>query len=212
MVITLIQIRQLKIISFRSYFWWQVNLILPTPQPIQWRLLFGDFLGLTCFVRTTSFKLRKQLGGRHETTAWWAQVRCHCFKLLYPNNSPFRLTTSLKLLSNVGDFHSIVYIRVYYFTFIKFTHLFRGKILFTKRERWLIFSSLKKSCFLKSALLVNFWFWWYFNCLNLLNILTMSNKRTIWWFWVNVTTSSQQITHPFQIHPLYRLWIHLKTR
>ena len=32
--------------------------------------------------------------------------------------------------------------------------------LFTKREQWLIFSSLKKSCFLNSALLVNFQIEW----------------------------------------------------
>ena len=39
------------------------------------------------------------------------------------------------------------------------------KNLFTKQEEWLIFSSLKKSCFLKSIL----WILWYSNILNLLN-------------------------------------------
>ena len=48
--------------------------------------------------------------------------------------------------------------------------------LFTKREQWHIISALKKSCFLRSTLLLNFWFdvlktgkkykkifWWYLN-------------------------------------------------
>ena len=51
--------------------------------------------------------------------------------------------------------------------------------LFTKREQSLIFSSLKKSLFLESMLLVNFWIWWYLNFLNVLNILTMLNKSII---------------------------------
>ena len=45
--------------------------------------------------------------------------------------------------------------------------------LFTKCEWWLIFSSLKMSCFLKLMLLLNFWSQLYFNFLNLWNISTM---------------------------------------
>ena len=43
----------------------------------------------------------------------------------------------------------------------------------------LFFPLLKKSCFLKSALLVNFWIRWYSNILNLWNILMMLNKSII---------------------------------
>ena len=41
------------------------------------------------------------------------------------------------------------------------------------------FFSLKKSCFLKLVLLVNFWIQWYSNFLNLLNISMMLNKSKI---------------------------------
>ena len=63
--------------------------------------------------------------------------------------------------------------------------------LFTKREHSLIFSSLKKSSFLKSMLLINFPIQWYLNILNLYNILMMLNKCIIWWFSFYVTTRSQ---------------------
>ena len=52
--------------------------------------------------------------------------------------------------------------------------------LFTKREHWLIFSALKKSRFLKSSFLLNFWIQWYLNILNFFNILMMLNKSIIW--------------------------------
>ena len=74
--------------------------------------------------------------------------------------------------------------------------------LFTKRERWLIFSSLKLSCFLKSALLLNFGIQWYLNFLNLWNILTMWNKCIIRWFSFDVTTSFQ-ISWCTAIHHAY---------
>ena len=55
--------------------------------------------------------------------------------------------------------------------------------LFTERERSLIFSSLKKSCLLKSVLLVNFLIRWYSYILNLLNISMMLNKSIIQRYW-----------------------------
>ena len=64
--------------------------------------------------------------------------------------------------------------------------------LFTKQERWLIFSALKKSCFLKSLLLVNFWIQRYLNFLNLWNISMLLNKSIIQRrYWVGVITSCQ---------------------
>ena len=62
--------------------------------------------------------------------------------------------------------------------------------LFTKRERSLIFSALKKSTFLKSMLLLNFLIRWSWNILNLFNISMMLNKCIIRWFWVNVITKA----------------------
>ena len=59
------------------------------------------------------------------------------------------------------------------------------------------FSSLKKSCFIKSVLLVNFQNPWYSNILNLLNISMMSNKSIIWCSLVGVTTSSQKFITRF---------------
>ena len=63
--------------------------------------------------------------------------------------------------------------------------------LLTKRELSLIFSSLKKFCFFKSVLLVNFLFWRYSYILNLLNILMILNKSIIRFSWVGVTISAQ---------------------
>ena len=65
--------------------------------------------------------------------------------------------------------------------------------LFTKRERSLIFSGLKKSTFLKSMLLSNFLIWWSWNILNKNSISMMLNKCLIQWFWVDVTTKPWQI-------------------
>ena len=48
--------------------------------------------------------------------------------------------------------------------------------LFTKRERSLIFSSLKKSSFFKSMIFLNFQIRWFSNILNLFNILMILNK------------------------------------
>ena len=62
--------------------------------------------------------------------------------------------------------------------------------MFTKRERWLIFSLLKKSCFLRLTLLLKFWIQWYLNILNWLKILMMLNKCIIWWFLFDVTFSA----------------------
>ena len=63
--------------------------------------------------------------------------------------------------------------------------------LFTKRERSLIFSAIKKACFLKSMLLLKFLIRWCSNILNLFNISMMLNKFILQWFWVNVTTRAQ---------------------
>ena len=63
--------------------------------------------------------------------------------------------------------------------------------LFTKRERSLIFSSLKKSSFLKSMILLNFPIQWYLSILNLFNISMILNKWIILWFSLDVTTRSQ---------------------
>ena len=46
----------------------------------------------------------------------------------------------------------------------------------TVQEGWLIFSWLKKSCFLKWTLLLKFWMRWHSNIFNLLNIWIMLNK------------------------------------
>ena len=59
--------------------------------------------------------------------------------------------------------------------------------LFSKRERSLIFSGLKKSSFLKSMLLLNFPIRSSSNILNKNNISMMLNKCLIRWFWFNVT-------------------------
>ena len=63
--------------------------------------------------------------------------------------------------------------------------------LFTKKERSLIFSSLKMSCFLKSMLLLKFAIWWCLNILNLFNILILLNKSIFRWFGFYVTTKAQ---------------------
>ena len=60
--------------------------------------------------------------------------------------------------------------------------------LFTKLERSLIFSGLKKSSFLKSMLLSNFLIQWSWNILNKNNISMMLNKCLIQLFQVDVTT------------------------
>ena len=85
--------------------------------------------------------------------------------------------------------------------------------LFTKRERSLIFSGLKKSWFLKSMLLLNFLIQWSWNILYLFNISTMLNKWIIRWFWVDVTTKAQLIyddskwlTREF----IYHIWISIR--
>ena len=60
--------------------------------------------------------------------------------------------------------------------------------LFTKRERSLIFSGLRKYTFLKSMLLSNFLIRWSWNILNTNNVSMMLNKCLIQRFWVDVTT------------------------
>ena len=86
------------------------------------------------------------------------------------------------------------------------SHEARSKLwptLFTKRECSLIFSSLKKSSFLKMMKLLNFpiqlifppSYWnqintiqWYLNILNLFGISMILNKWIIQWFSFHVTT------------------------
>ena len=62
--------------------------------------------------------------------------------------------------------------------------------LFTKRERSLIFSWLKMTCFLKSILLLKFPVYWCLNILNLFNISMLLNKCIFLWFWFKVTTKA----------------------
>ena len=49
------------------------------------------------------------------------------------------------------------------------------------------FSALKKTCFLKSMLLLKILIQWHSNIFNILNIWMMLNKCIIQWFWLNVT-------------------------
>ena len=81
--------------------------------------------------------------------------------------------------------------------------------LFTKREQWLIFSSLKKFCFLKSAFLLNFWIPWYSNTLNFRNITMILNKSIIWQFSVDVTIWSPKTnsTRPPRNHFQFNILI-----
>ena len=60
------------------------------------------------------------------------------------------------------------------------------------------FSSLKKSSFLKSMVLLNFPIRWYLNILYFLNISMILNKWVIPWFSFNVTTRSQKTVTLFE--------------
>ena len=69
---------------------------------------------------------------------------------------------------------------------------------FTKQERSLIFSSIKKSSFLKSMIIINFPIRWSTKIFNLFNISMMLNKLIIRWFSIDVTAKSQLSVYGWQ--------------